>query len=230
MTVRADGPSAPGPEQPDERDAEPIPLSALQHAVFCLRQAALIHLERLWAENLFTAEGHVLHIATDKAGSRKARGVRRVMALPIASRVYGIAGVADVVEFHTRHDGETAYPVEYKRGKPKTHRADEVQLCAQGLCLEEMTGRSVPEGALYFAETKRRVAVPFDNDLRQLTRDTIAGLHSVFASLRTPPAHYRADRCRACSLIALCRPKAAARPAGAWRQRTLRALLEEDAP
>jgi CRISPR-associated exonuclease Cas4 len=215
---------------PDERDAEPIPLSALQHAVFCLRQAALIHLERLWAENLFTAEGHVLHIATDRAGSRKTRGVRRVMALPIASRVHGIAGVADLVEFHAGEGGETAYPVEYKRGKRKPHRADEVQLCAQGLCLEEMTGGPVPEGALYYAQTKRRVAVPFDHALRQLTLDTIAGLRGVFASLRTPPALYRADRCRACSLIELCRPKAAAKLAGAWRQRTLQALLAEDAP
>ena len=144
---------------PDELDSEPIPLSALQHAVYCLRQAALIHLERLWAENLFTAEGHVLHISADKAGSRKSRGVRRVTALPIASRRHGLAGVADLVEFHADADGERPFPVEYKRGKPKLHRADEVQLCAQGLCLEEMTGHSVPEGALYYAQTKRRVVV-----------------------------------------------------------------------
>ncbi len=214
----------------DEREAEPIPLSALQHAVFCLRQAALIHLERLWAENIFTAEGHVLHIAADKAGSRKARGVRRVMALPIASRMHGVAGVADLVEFHTGKDGETPYPVEYKRGKRKLHHADEIQLCAQGLCLEEMTGRPVPEGALYYAETKRRVTVPFGADLRQLTVETIAQLRDVFASLRTPPATYRNDRCRACSLIELCRPKAAAKPASTWRSRTLAALLEDDMP
>jgi CRISPR-associated exonuclease Cas4 len=227
MTALIGETAAPTPEQPDERDAEPIPLSALQHAVFCLRQAALIHLERLWAENLFTAEGHVLHIAADKAGSRKSRGVRRVMALPIASRIHAISGVADLVEFHADEDGETAYPVEYKRGKPKPHRADEVQLCAQGLCLEEMTGRPVPEGALYYAQTKRRVAVSFSKDLRGLT---LAALRGVFASLRTPPAVYRADRCRACSLTGLCRPKAAAKPAGAWRERTLREMLAEDAP
>jgi CRISPR-associated exonuclease Cas4 len=230
MTAPAERLAAPAAGQPDERDAEPIPLSALQHAVFCLRQAALIHVERLWAENLFTAEGHVLHIAADKAGSRKSRGVRRVMALPIASRAHGIAGVADLVEFHAGEGGETAYPVEYKRGKPKPHRADEVQLCAQGLCLEEMTGRPVAEGALYYAQTKRRVAVPFDDALRRLTLDTIAALRGVFTSLGTPLALYRADRCRACSLIALCRPKATAKPARAWRQRTLRAILAETAP
>jgi CRISPR-associated exonuclease Cas4 len=230
MTVHADGPAAPAPGQPDERDPEPIPLSALQHAVFCLRQAALIHLERLWAENLFTAEGHVLHIAADKAGSRKSRGVRRVMAMPIASRIHGIAGVADMVEFHAGDGTETAYPVEYKRGKPKSHHADEAQLCAQALCLEEMTGHPVPEGALYYAQTKRRIAVRFDEPLRRLTLDTVAGLRTVFASLRTPPAVYRADRCRACSLIALCRPKAAAKSVSAWRERTLWTMLADDAP
>src|SRR5579885_1392508 len=125
------------------QDEEPVPLSALQHAVYCLRQAALIHLERVWAENRFTAEGHLLHLATHEPGARRRPGIRRVTALPLASRRLGIAGVADVVEFHAGPDGETAYPVEFKRGRVKLHRADEVQLCAQGLCLEEMTGRLV---------------------------------------------------------------------------------------
>ena len=144
-------------------DSDPFPLSALQHAVYCLRQAALIHIERAWADNRFTAEGHVLHAVADKGGSRKARGVRRVMALPLSCKRLGFAGTADLVEFHPCPDGgETPYPVEYKRGKPKLHRADEVQLCAQALCLEEMTGQAVPEGALFYAETKRRIVVPFD--------------------------------------------------------------------
>jgi CRISPR-associated exonuclease Cas4 len=210
----------------DELSAEPVPLSALQHAVFCLRQAALIHLEKLWAENLFTAEGHVLHISADRAGSRKVRGVRRVSALPIASRTHGVSGVADLVEFHAGEGGETPFPIEIKRGKPKLHRADEVQLCAQGLCLEEMTGRPVPEGALYYAQTKRRAAVPFDEGLRQLTTATIAALREVFTTLRTPPPVYRADRCRACSLIELCRPKVATKSASAWRSRNLAALID----
>lgn len=148
-----------GAAQPDELDADPIPLSALQHAVYCLRQAALIHLERLWAENRFTAEGRVMHIAADRPGGRKVRGLRREMSLVIASRRLGIAGVADVVEFIPGKDGETPFPIEYKRGKPKLHRADEVQLCAQALCLEEMTGLAVPEGALFYGLTKRRIAV-----------------------------------------------------------------------
>lgn len=212
--------------QPDERDGDPIPLSALQHAVYCLRQAALIHLERMWEENRFTAEGHVMHIASSIPGERKARGVRRVTALNIASKRLGIAGVADLVEFRPGAEGETPYPVEYKRGKPKLHRADEVQLCAQGLCLEDMTGRAVPEGALYYGETRRRVTVPFDAELRRLTEATIDDLRAVFASLETPPAIYKPARCRACSLIDLCRPKLGAKGARRWRKNMLASLLD----
>lgn len=210
-------------------ETEPIPLSALQHAVYCLRQAALIHLERAWAENRFTAEGQVLHQLADKGGARKARGMRRVMALPLASKRLNIVGVADLVEFQPGHDGEVAYPVEYKRGKAKLHRADEVQLCAQALCLEEMTGRPVSEGALFYAETRRRLAVPFDVELRHLTEETIAALAEVFASGVTPPPTVRKERCRACSLIELCRPDAVARPVKAWRSRMLARLLSDDA-
>lgn len=225
-----------GPPSPEtgalagsEADGEPIPISAIQHAVYCLRQAALIHLERLWAENRLTAEGHVLHLASDEAGSRKVRGVRRVSALHLASRRLGIAGVADLVEFHAAPDGlETPYPVEIKRGKPKLHRADEAQLCAQALCLEEMTGRAVLEGALFYAETRRRTAVPFDAELRALTEGTIRKLQEVFASERTPPAAYSAPLCRACSLIELCRPKLVSKSALGWRTRALAAALDAE--
>ena len=218
------------PAQVAEADAggEPIPLSALQHAVYCLRQAALIHLERAWADNRFTAEGHVLHAVADKGGGRKARGVRRAMALPLASRRLNIAGVADVVEFLAGDNGtELPFPIEYKRGKPKLHRADEVQLCAQALCLEEMTGTAVPEGALFYAETRRRVTVPFDADLRHLTEQTILHLAEVFASRATPPPTLRRERCRACSLAEICRPDAIARSARAWRERRVQRLLSE---
>lgn len=201
---------------------EPIPLSALQHAVYCLRQAALIHLERLWAENRFTAEGDVLHAVADKGGSRAARGVRRVLSLPLASERLNLLGTADLVEFH----GETPFPVEYKRGRPKLHRADDVQLCAQALCLEEMTGQPVPQGALYYAQTRRRMTVPFDPALRALTEATAAELAAVFSSSRTPPPTPHKARCRACSLHALCRPEAFARPVRQWRDRMLSMVLE----
>ncbi|WP_416799001.1 CRISPR-associated protein Cas4 [Ciceribacter azotifigens] len=206
-------------------DGEPIPLSALQHAVYCLRQAALIHIERLWADNRFTAEGHVMHVVADKGGGRKVRGIRRVMALPLANRRLNLSGVADVVEFLDGRDGETPFPIEYKRGKPKLHRADEVQLCAQGLCLEEMTGRSVPEGALFYGETRRRVVVPFDDELRNQTEETVAALAEVFASGRTPPPTTRRERCRACSLLELCRPDAVGRSVRAWRARMVEQSL-----
>lgn len=208
------------------QDAEPIPLSALQHATYCLRQAALIHLERLWADNQFTAQGDVLHAVADKGGKRVARGVRRVMALAVASTRLGVAGVCDMVEFPREAGGEVPFPVEYKRGKPKLHRADDVQLCAQGLCLEEMTGLVVPQGALFYAETHRRVVVPFDTELRALTETTIAELRSVLASGTTPPPTPHKSRCRACSLVDLCRPEVYARPVLAWRSRMLRAMLD----
>jgi CRISPR-associated exonuclease Cas4 len=206
---------------------DPIPLSALQHAVYCMRQAALIHIERLWEENRFTAEGRVLHDIAHEPGDTRRGAVRRVTALPLACRRLGLAGVADLVEFRAGADGETAFPVEYKRGKAKLHRADEVQLCAQGLCLEEMTGRPVPEGALFYAETKRRLVVPFDAPLRRLTEDTALQFGELRAAGRTPPAIYRADRCRACSLIEVCRPKAAAKSALGFRARAIDAALND---
>lgn len=203
----------------------PIPVSALQHAVYCLRQAALIHIERVWAENRFTAEGRVLHEVPHEPGSRKSRGVRRVTALSLACHRLNIAGVADVVEFHAGPDGEIAFPIEYKRGKPKLHRADEVQLCAQALCLEEMTGRPVPEGALFYGETRRRVVVPFDAELRKLTEDTAIAFGALVAEGRTPPPVWKASRCRACSLMELCRPHAMTKSALSFRQRAIAAAL-----
>ena len=207
---------------------DPIPLSALQHAVYCQRQAALIHIERQWEENRFTAEGRVLHDVAHDPADRKRGNIRRVTALPLTCRRLNLSGVADIVEFRAGVDGETAYPVEYKRGKAKLHRADEVQLCAQALCLEEMTGRAVPEGALFYAEVRRRVSVPFDAGLRRLTEETALQFSALFAAGRTPPAIYRADRCRACSLIDVCRPKAGAKSALGFRARAIAVALQGD--
>ena len=213
--------------QPAELD-DPIPISALQHAVYCLRQAALIHIERVWAENRFTAEGRVMHDAADDPGARQRKNIRRVTALPIACRRLNIAGVADVVEFHKSGESETAFPIEFKRGRPKSHRADEVQLCAQGLCLEEMTGHAVPEGALFYGQTRRRFVVKLDSELRRLTEDTAAQLREIFSTGQTPPAAYRADRCDACSLYDLCRPKSARKSALRFRNRAIDAVLASD--
>lgn len=209
---------------------DPIPISALQHAVYCLRQAALIHIERLWEENRLTAEGRILHETTHDPGHRTRGTLRRVTALPLACRRLNLAGVADLVEFHCQPDGEAPFPVEYKRGKPKPHRADEVQLCAQALCLEETTGRPVPEGALFYAETKRRTIVPFDTELRRLTEETVCALSAILASGRTPPAEYRPSRCRSCSLLDACRPKAGARSARGFRAHAVEAAMAATEP
>lgn len=137
-----------------------IPLSALQHHLFCPRQCALIHVEGLWAEDAATAEGRILHERAD-SGQRETRpNVRIARGLALRSLTLGVAGRADVVEFHGRPP--RPFPVEYKRGKPKAHRADEVQLCAQAICLEEMCNVDVPEGALFYGVTRRRLPVTFD--------------------------------------------------------------------
>ncbi len=206
---------------------DPSALSALQHAVYCLRQAALIHIERMWEENRFTAEGRVLHSSVHEAADHRRGNVRRVSAMPLACRRLNLAGTADLVEFRGGPDGETPFPVEYKRGKAKLHRADEVQLCAQALCLEEMTGRPVPEGALFYASTRRRVGVPFDSELRQLTEQVARDFAALMASGITPPAQYRADRCKACSLIELCRPKLAQHSAADFRRKAIAAALAD---
>ena len=138
---------------PEVEDAL-IPLSALQHQLFCPRQCALIHVEGLWAEDGATAEGRILHERVDAGRPERRPGVRIVRGLALRSLALGVSGIADVVEFSGRPP--RPFPVEYKRGKPKAHRADEVQLCAQAICLEEMFGGEVGEGALFYGTTRRR--------------------------------------------------------------------------
>lgn len=187
-------------------DDDFIPISALQHYLYCPRQCALIHVEQLWAESRHTAEGRVLHERADKPRGERRRGVRTVTAMPLAHAALGITGIADVVEFHPGPGGERAFPVEYKRGRPKAHRADEVQLCAQALCLEAMLGQAIAGGALFYGETRRRTDVALDDELRRLTCDTIDATRAMLASGTTPTAQYNARLCDACSLLDLCQP------------------------
>jgi CRISPR-associated exonuclease Cas4 len=206
-------------------EPEPIYLSRLQHYLFCPRQFALIELEDIWTENQFTAEGQVLHQRVNQADQQKRGAIRTVWALRLANLELGIEGVADVVEYHKQSDGtEIPYPIEYKRGKPKTHRADEVQLCAQALCLEEMHGVSVPEGALFYGEVRRRHPVIFDAELRDLTAQTILACRTIVQTKATPKAVYKPKKCKACSLIDQCHPKGFHKSAAAW----LAAQLTED--
>lgn len=201
-----------------------IPLSALQHYLYCPRQCALIHVEQLWEESRHTAEGRILHERADKPPGERRRGVRTVTAMPLSHAQLGITGIADVVEFHESPRGEQPFPVEYKRGRPKAHRADEVQLCAQALCLEAMLDCCVPEGALFYGETRRRTDVLFDDELRQLTQETILATRAMLSSGRTPTAQYSSKRCDACSLIDLCRPKLLGRRTSvqAWLEKQLK--------
>jgi CRISPR-associated exonuclease Cas4 len=216
------------PELPPAGNADLIPLSALQHYLFCPRQCALIHVERLWAENVLTAEGRILHESSDKPGQGR-RGERRIVhGMPLRSAALGVAGVADVVELFREGGGWRPYPIEYKRGRPKAHRADEVQLCAQALCLEEMLSVDVPEGALFYGKVRRRHAVAFDDGLRDLTRKVAAATREMLGAGRTPPPVYEKKRCDACSLKGLCQPKRLERPGpvAAW----LRARIEAAEP
>ncbi len=192
-----------------------LPISALQHWLYCPRQCALIHLEQVWAENKFTAEGQVLHHKAHEGPDESKAGVRITRSLSVRSLTLGISGQCDIVEFHP--DGRVV-PVEYKRGKPKSHHADEVQLCAQALCLEEMLGVKISNGCLFYGENRRRTLVEFDASLRQLVTETAAALHAMIDSRETPLAEYEARRCDACSLIDICQPKALRfkRGAQAW--------------
>ena len=197
-----------------------IPISALQHFVYCPRQCALIHTERQWAENALTAEGRLLHERVDDGRATRRGEVPTSRSVAIRSTRLGLSGIADVVE---RQDGGTPFPVEYKRGRPKTHRADEVQLCAQAICLEEMLGVDVPEGALYYGKNRRRQGVAFDTELRRLTEDIAHGTHALLRSRHTPPAEYDPHKCGRCSLRDICQPRQpkAARDVASWLARAI---------
>jgi CRISPR-associated exonuclease Cas4 len=187
-------------------EADYIMLSALQHYQFCPRQCALIHIEQQWSENRFTAEGKVLHERADSGQAHHQGGVRVVRTLPLCSRQLGLSGQADVVEFHP--DGRI-YPVEYKRGKPKKDRCDEVQLCAQALCLEEMLKVRIDSGALFYGQQRRRKEVLLDAALRELTQAVIDNTHQLIQSCKTPSAKYD-KKCDACSMFGLCLPQSCA--------------------
>lgn len=201
-----------------------LPISALQHLLYCPRQCALIHIERLWAENQWTVEGRNLHVKAHAGKGESRKGNRQARSLMVRSLKLGIWGQTDIVEFQAEEAGLPPFPVEYKRGKPKAHDADRVQLCAQALCLEEMLGQSIPAGALFYGRTRRRQEVTFDEPLRQLTIETIDRLHKLIRSRRTPAAVYEKQKCERCSLRYLCLPEAG-RSAQAYLRRSIQYSL-----
>lgn len=184
--------------------AKLVPLAALQHFAFCPRQCALIHNEQVWADNYLTAHGQVLHQKVDSGEPETRKGIRFERTVQVSAPSLGITGKLDLVEKDLTTGALT--PVEYKRGKPKQDDWDEIQLCAQALCLEEMTGQSVEQGALWYWQTRHRQLIAIDENLRQRTKQVIAEVRSLFDSKITPKAQY-AKRCEACSLIDLCNPK-----------------------
>ena len=191
-------------------------ISGIQHFKFCRRQWALIHIEQQWAENEHTVIGELMHKKThDPYIAEKRKDILTVRALPVSSRRLGISGECDIVEFHRCEDGVSLhghrgtfslYPIEYKKGRPKLTEEDKLQLMAQALCLEEMFSASIPEGAIFYGETRRREIVKLDEGLRQEAENIIAEMHSYFAKKYTP--RVKANRsCNSCSLKDICLPK-----------------------
>lgn len=200
-------------EYPEE---EWLLLSGLQHFKFCRRQWALIHIEQQWCENYRTTDGALMHKNAHDQGFRESRGdciTTRGMA--VFSPTLGVSGACDVVEFHRGPAGIPLrgreglwrpFPVEYKRGMPNERGADELQLCGQAMCLEEMLCVDIPEGALYYGEPRRRQMVEFTEELREEVRTCLSEMHDLFGRGRTPKVR-PTKACNACSLKELCLPK-----------------------
>jgi CRISPR-associated exonuclease Cas4 len=199
-------------------DEDLLPISALQHLAFCERQCALIHVEREWEENERTADGRVLHERVDEGYRAYRRGLKQFAGVHVRSLRLGIAGRLDVVELVRTGDAPDtcrflgvegawdAHPVEFKRGRPKQHDADRVQICAQALCLEEMTGQPIAAGSLFYGQLRRRDEILFTSDLRERTLQLVARLREVL-SLGLLPAPVYKRHCHACSLMEVCQPR-----------------------
>lgn len=182
-----------------------IVISALQHYAFCPRQFALIHIEQVWADNRFTAEGNILHERVDSGVAEQRKEIRYERGVMLKSLRYGLTGKMDLLEIEAGNPPRY-FPVEYKRGKPKVQDWDRIQLCAQALCIEEMRGVNVTEGAIWYWEVRKREAIVIDEALRAVTVAAIEGAHAVLVSGKTPPPTEEIKRCRACSLYDLCEP------------------------
>lgn len=190
-----------------EVEKELIPISALNQYSYCPRRCALIHIEQVWDENRFTAEGRIMHERVHEEGNESRSDLRITRGLPLRSQDLGLVGMADVVEFHRVDKNQwQPFPVEYKRGKPKPDDSDKIQLCAQAVCLEEMLGIAVPKGALFYGRTRRRFEVLFDDSLRMEVYETAKRVRELIASGATPPPVYE-KRCESCSLIGECMPR-----------------------
>jgi CRISPR-associated exonuclease Cas4 len=193
--------------------SEPVLISALNQYVFCPRRCALMHVEGIWSDNEHTTIGSLLHDHTDEPGYETDGDVLLLRALPLYSSRYGLVGKADIVEMRA---GIPA-PVEYKKGKRRQFENDDIQLCAQALCLEEMFGVAVMEGCIYHAASKRRRKVVFSEKLRNETLQTIETVRRLLSEDYVPPAVLK-PRCDGCSLRNVCLPELTGAEASAVRQ------------
>lgn len=199
-------------------DDDFLPISGLQHMAFCERQCALIHIEREWEENRLTAEGKTLHERVDEGYREFRKGMRQFSSVHVQSSRLGLHGRLDVLEVSKTADGPDnvrflgldgeweMFPVEFKRGKPKEHDSDQVQLCAQAMCLEEMTGVVIATGALFYGELRRRDEVTLGESLRDRVTQLAERFHRMMKERRFPAARW-AKHCRACSLLSVCQPR-----------------------
>ena len=217
---------------------ELLPISALQHLLFCPRQCALIHLEQAWSENALTAGGRVLHDKVHNAEDELCGEIFIARGLRLRSLSLGLTGIADVVEFHPAQENKPGgvalpgraglwmpYPVEYKRGRKKFGDCDNVQLCAQAMCLEEMLHCQIPAAALFYGKTRRRTSVPLNESLRRLTTQASARLHKLISAGQTPPGQY-STKCDSCSIFDQCMPKQTAAPAASqYIKKSIAAVL-----
>lgn len=194
---------------------ELLPLSGIQHFLFCRRQWALIHIEQQWQDNALTAEGRIMHQRADDPFFTETRnGVITARSVPIASYRLGLVGVCDVVEFTLSPEGVrlpgrdglySPAPIEYKRGKPKRDPCDEAQLCAQAMCLEEMLATNIARGYLYYGQTHHRIEVELTVELRTLVQNMADEMHNYFSRGYTPKVK-PSKACRSCSLAEVCLP------------------------
>lgn len=191
-------------------------LSGIQHFAFCRRQWAMIHIEQQWEENYRTTSGELMHKKAHDEGAFEKRGeLLIVRGLRISSKELGLSGQCDVVEFHQNENGIILWgydgkwnpvPVEYKHGSPKENNADELQLCAQAICLEEMFQTKISDGFLYYGENRRRSHVDFTENLREEVKKISTEMHELFQKGYTPKVKFK-KQCKACSLANLCMPK-----------------------
>lgn len=187
----------------DWADEDWVTISALEHFAYCPRQCALIHVDQVFEDNRWTLRGQRVHETVDRAGGIVRKNLRIERALPLWSDRLGVRGRADIVEFES--DG-APYPVEYKSGR-RPHRSSEIQLCAQALCLEEMFGRPVKQGALFLDRAKARREITFTSALRSITERVVVDTRALLADRRIPDP-CADNRCRECSLLDICLPYA----------------------